>query len=71
MGIYLLLCLLLVALPTSAQLSVGTNGMTVLPNTTVSVDGLTLTPSLSLSVTNNSLQRTSTPVTGNPSIPCN
>lgn len=56
------------ALHGSAQLSVGSGGMTVLPGTSLTVDGLTLVPSTALTMANNSIQKTATPLTGNPSI---
>ena len=59
---------LLIALRASAQLTVGSEGMTILATTSVTVDGLTLTPSTDLALANNSIQRSSTPITGNPSI---
>lgn len=62
------LLILLAALRASAQLSVGSTGMIVLAGTSLSIDGLILTPSASLSLANNSIQRTTTPLTGNPSI---
>ena len=66
---YLLtLVALLLALNGWAQLSVGSGGMTVLSGTNLTVDGLTLIPSSTLAITNNSIQKTSTPLTGNPSI---
>ncbi|GAB4016648.1 hypothetical protein [Spirosoma koreense] len=61
------LCMLL-GLQSSAQHSFGSNGMTILEATPVSFDGLALTPSTSLALVNNSILRTSTPLTGNPSI---
>ncbi len=59
---------LLVALRVSAQLSVGSGGMTILPGTSLTVDGLTLIPANTLTIANNSIQETATPLTGNPSI---
>lgn len=68
MRIYLILPLLLLALRTSAQVSVGSNGMSVLTGTVLSVDGLSLTPAAALNLTNNTVQRTSTPLAGSPGI---
>ncbi|MBD2751289.1 hypothetical protein [Spirosoma validum] len=68
MKYYLTTLALLITLQVSAQLSVGSDGITILPGTTLAVDGLTLTPSTSLTFANNSIQRTSTPIAGDPSI---
>ena len=57
-----------VALRASAQLSIGSGGMSILPGTSLTVDGLTLIPSATLTMINNSIQETATPLTGNPSI---
>lgn len=68
MRTYLTLLALLPSLHAFAQLSVGRSGMSVLSGTTLSVDGLALTPANNLTIANNSLQRTTTPLAGNPSI---
>ena len=59
---------LFIAVRASAQLSVGSAGMTVLSGTTLTVDGLALTPANNLTIANNSIQRTTTPIANNPSI---
>jgi hypothetical protein len=57
---------LLMSLQASAQLSVGSAGMTVLSGTPLAVDGLSLMPSTSLSLANNTLQKSLSAVTGSP-----
>lgn len=64
----LTILLLSVMLQASAQLSVGSAGMTILSGTTLTVDGLALTPTSNLTIVNNSLQRTTTPLVSNPGI---
>ncbi|GAB4028899.1 hypothetical protein [Spirosoma gilvum] len=66
MRYYLLLITLLSALHASAQLTVGSQGMLVQANTSLTVDGLVLTPSVNLTLTNNTLQKTTTPVSMTP-----
>ena len=59
---------LLVSGRLSAQLSVGSQGMTILAGTPVSADGLTFIPSTNFTLVNNTIQRSSTPLAGNPGI---
>lgn len=59
---------LLTALQVSAQFVVGSEGMTMLAGTPISVDGLALIPSANLTIANNSIQESNTPLTGKPSI---
>lgn len=59
---------LLLALPMSAQFVVGSEGMTVLAITPISIDGLTLNPSTNLAIANNSIQEGNTPIAGSSSI---
>ncbi|MBD2755920.1 hypothetical protein [Spirosoma validum] len=68
MKLLFLTLILLLSLRVSAQLVVGSSGMTVLTSTSLTMGGLTLTPSTSLSLVNNSIQRTNTPLANNPSI---
>ncbi|MBD2752634.1 hypothetical protein [Spirosoma validum] len=68
MRTYLTFLGLLLAFGASAQLSMGTGGISVLMGTTLTVDGLSLIPSASLNLTSNTIQRTSTPLAGNPGI---
>lgn len=68
MNYYLTTFALLTSLQVSAQLWVGSEGMTILPGTALTVDGLTLTPSSTLIIANNSIQKTNTPITGNSTI---
>lgn len=68
MKYYLTTLVLLITLRVSAQLSVGNEGITILSGTTLTVDGLALTPSTNLTIANNTIQRTSTPIAGDPSI---
>ena len=65
---YWLMVALLTTFRASAQLAVGTSGMTILAGTPVYIDGLTLTPTTTFTLANNSIQRSSTPLTGNPGI---
>ncbi|WP_420150269.1 hypothetical protein [Spirosoma sp.] len=66
MKYYITTVLLLIALQASAQLIVGSSGMTVLPGTPLQIDGLTLTPSTALTIVNNSIQRINSPGAGAP-----
>ena len=50
----------------SAQLSIGSEGITIMAGTSFSTDGLTLTPSADLVIANNSIQESSTPLAGSP-----
>ncbi|MBD2756593.1 hypothetical protein [Spirosoma validum] len=68
MNYFLTTFALLIALKSVAQLSVGNQGMTILSATTLAVDGLTLTPTSTLTMANNSVQKSTTPVAGSPSI---
>ncbi|GAB4021485.1 hypothetical protein [Spirosoma koreense] len=66
---YFFVCLTwLLAHQASAQLSVGPRGMNVTAGTSINIDGLSLTPATNLTLVNNSIQRTTTPLAGNPSI---
>lgn len=68
MRYFLTIFTLLLAVKSIAQLSIGSQGMAVLSGTTLAVDGLTLTPTSTLTITNNSIQKSTTAVTGSPSI---
>lgn len=57
---------LLLSLQAVAQLSIGTQGMTILATTSLSVDGLSITPSTSLTLVNNTLQKNTTPASTTP-----
>lgn len=57
---------LFLSLQASAQLSVGSEPMTVLTGTTLSVDGLVLTPSTNLTLINNTLQKSTSPISTTP-----
>ncbi|MBD2757182.1 hypothetical protein [Spirosoma validum] len=65
---YLTALALLLSLPAVAQLWVGSAGIRIEPGATLTIDGLSLTPSTSLTIANNSIQKTTTPVAGSPSI---
>ncbi|MVM32297.1 hypothetical protein GO755_19780 [Spirosoma sp. HMF4905] len=66
MRYYFLLATLITALQASAQLSVSSQGITIKANTPLSVDGLVLTPSVELTLANNTLQKSTTPVSTTP-----
>lgn len=66
MNYYFALVTLFMSLQASAQLSVGSEPMTLLTGTTLSVDGLVLTPSTNLTLTNNTLQKSTVPVSTTP-----
>lgn len=66
MKLYLFIPALLVVLRASAQLTVGSQTLTVLPRTPLTITGLTLTPSTILPITNNAIQQSLTAVTGSP-----
>ncbi|UFH56444.1 hypothetical protein [Spirosoma sp. KNUC1025] len=66
MRFFLTVLALLIASRISAQLSVGSNGMTILAGTSVSIDGLTLTPTANVTVANNSIQKINSPGAGSP-----
>ncbi|GAB4035543.1 hypothetical protein [Spirosoma jeollabukense] len=66
MNVYLLFPALLVVLRASAQLTVGSQALTILPGTPLTVTGLTLTPSATLPITNNAIQKSPSAVTGSP-----
>jgi hypothetical protein len=56
------LCSLLFAIRTSAQVSIGTDGISLVAGTTLSAEGLVLIPQSNLSLTSNTLQKSTTPV---------
>lgn len=68
MRYYLISLALLISVPMSAQLVVGSEGMRIESGATLTIDGLTLTPSTNLIIANNSVQKTTIPISGNPSI---
>lgn len=54
------------SLQASAQLSAGSSGMTVLSGTPVAIDGLTLVPATILNLADNTIQKSTSAVSGNP-----
>jgi hypothetical protein len=66
MKYYLIIFGLIIASQVSAQLSIGSEGITVMAGTSLSTDGLILTPSANLVIANNSIQESSTPLAGSP-----
>lgn len=66
MKYFLTILVLMAALQVSAQLSVGSTGMVVPAGTPLAINGLALTPTTSLTIANNTIQKSSSAVTGNP-----
>lgn len=58
----LVICSIAFAIRASAQVSIGSDGISLLAGTTFSAEGLVLVPQSNLSLTNNTIQKSATPV---------